>query len=194
MSSGFPPRCARLKRVDTEHLDDTQRTTERGDPRLRFLGAFEIPAALTDHENAAGTFCRCDHVIAVRRADREWLLDEHVLAVLQRVDRKRTVQVIGHRENDGINFRIVEDRIGAGHGLEGTVFLGEFARAFLLARHSRDGNEFGHVPVRVDRGEMGNGDAARTDQANPQFPCLRRWSLCHFRSFPPKRATLLSCS
>ncbi len=92
-------------------------------------------AFLDDHAGGRG---RGGDAIDVRRIEREWLFAQHVLAGGDRRQRPRHVLGIGEGNVDGVDARIVEQRLIAGDGAWDRPLGGVAFGASQLAAGDRD--------------------------------------------------------
>src|SRR5207302_885169 len=82
---------------------------ELGQPlRLR-----RVPPHERLHQQAACVFGGVEGVLGIGGGSRERLLAQHVLARLERADRPRHVERVRQRDVDGLNARVLEERLVA---------------------------------------------------------------------------------
>ena len=103
------------------------------------------------HQRPAGLLRRRDHAVAIGGGQRERLLEEDVLAGLQRRDRRFGVEVRRQRVADRLDRRVLDDRAVVGGGA-GADFLRELLRLVEIARRDRRDADAGDLGIGAGMG------------------------------------------
>src|SRR4051812_47924857 len=115
---GQPADVPRVGQVEAERRADVAQPARHAvahEPLERLRLRVEAPHERL-HQHAAGALGRVERRLDLRRAARQRLLAQHVLAGLERPDRPRHVQRVGQRVVDGIDLRVGQQRlVGAVH-------------------------------------------------------------------------------
>ena len=140
------------------------------------------PSHGPDLEHETGRLDGGGERLTLLDAHAERLLDEHVLAGLDRLERHRHVELVGDRDDDGIDPRVGEH-----------PFVVRVGHLRLVRRGDVLEQVFGGVAQGVELGVAspasglevrGLGDLARAEDADPQARCM-----CIGHPQPPGRDT-----
>ena len=129
---------------------------------------------LADHQLDAVAAGRLDHVVALCKREGHGLLDEHVLASVERVDREAVVELVAEGDGDGIDFVVLEQLGVVGIGAGDLVAIAELAAGRF--KEIGSGDDF-DVWERLDGVAVRPGNSAESDDSDAEhadfLPAIR---------------------